>query len=151
MASSAGGASSAGKKDSYVRADKIDLESLDIQLEKQLAKTWEKHKGKSQQGPREDWEIDLAKLDIRHVIARGTYGTVYRGTYDGQDVAGILYGFLLCSSLLYSVSVLWFTSISCFHFPVGTPMIFLPGQGGVKINACIISWLNEACIHDLVT
>jgi len=71
-----------------VRADKIDLESLDIQLEKQLAKTWEKHKGSYNQGPREDWEIDLAKLEIRYVIAQGTYGTVYRGTYDGQDVAG---------------------------------------------------------------
>uniref|UniRef100_A0A0A9E1M3 non-specific serine/threonine protein kinase n=1 Tax=Arundo donax TaxID=35708 RepID=A0A0A9E1M3_ARUDO len=88
MASSAGGggASAAAKKESYVRADKIDLGSLDIQLEKQLAKTWEKHKGKNQ-GPREDWEIDLAKLEIRHVIAQGTYGTVYRGTYDGQEVA----------------------------------------------------------------
>lgn len=92
MASSAGdGASAAAKNDSYVRADKIDLESLDIQLEKQLAKTWEKHKGKSIQGPREDWEIDLAKLEIRYVIAQGTYGTVYRGTYDGQDVAGTLF------------------------------------------------------------
>ncbi|PQQ16929.1 Serine/threonine-protein kinase STY8 [Prunus yedoensis var. nudiflora] len=35
----------------------------------------------------EEWEIDLSKLDIRHVIAHGTYGTVYRGAYDGQDVA----------------------------------------------------------------
>jgi hypothetical protein len=90
MASSGGGASSAAaaKNESYVRADTIDLESLDIQLEKQLAKTWEKHKGSYNQGPREDWEIDLAKLEIRYVIAQGTYGTVYRGTYDGQDVAG---------------------------------------------------------------
>jgi len=90
MASSGGGGASAAaaKNEAYVRADKIDLESLDLQLEKQLAKTWEKHKGKSVQGPREDWEIDLAKLEIRYVIAQGTYGTVYRGTYDGQDVAG---------------------------------------------------------------
>ncbi|CAL5324562.1 unnamed protein product [Camellia sinensis] len=36
---------------------------------------------------REEWEIDLAKLDIKNAIAHGTYGTVYRGTYDGQDVA----------------------------------------------------------------
>ncbi|CAN6556136.1 unnamed protein product [Malus baccata var. baccata] len=35
----------------------------------------------------EEWEIDLAKLDIRNVIAHGTYGTVYRGAYDSQDVA----------------------------------------------------------------
>ncbi|CAN6561268.1 unnamed protein product [Malus baccata var. baccata] len=36
----------------------------------------------------EEWEIDLAKLDIRHVIAHGMYGTVYHCAYDGQDVAG---------------------------------------------------------------
>ncbi|EAZ27891.1 hypothetical protein OsJ_11846 [Oryza sativa Japonica Group] len=70
----------------YVRADKIDLTSLDIQLEKQLTKTWGKANLKAH-GPKEDWEIDLAKLEIRYVIAQGTYGTVYRGTYDGQDVA----------------------------------------------------------------
>ncbi|VAI21554.1 unnamed protein product [Triticum turgidum subsp. durum] len=72
----------------YVRADKIDLTSLDIQLEQQLNKKWGKTNIKSQ-GPKADWEIDLAKLEIRHVIAQGTYGTVYRGTYDGQQVAGI--------------------------------------------------------------
>lgn len=71
----------------YVRADKIDLTSLDIQLEQQLNKKWSKTNIKSQ-GPKADWEIDLAKLEIRHVIAQGTYGTVYRGTYDGQQVAG---------------------------------------------------------------
>uniref|UniRef100_A0A453LR90 Protein kinase domain-containing protein n=2 Tax=Aegilops tauschii subsp. strangulata TaxID=200361 RepID=A0A453LR90_AEGTS len=70
----------------YVRADKIDLTSLDIQLEQQLNKKWGKTNIKSQ-GPKADWEIDLAKLEIRHVIAQGTYGTVYRGTYDGQQVA----------------------------------------------------------------
>jgi len=78
---------SLGSNDTYVRADKIDLTSLDIQLEKQLTKTWGKANLKSQ-GPKEEREIDLAKLEIRHVIAQGTYGTVYRGTYDGQDVAG---------------------------------------------------------------
>jgi len=77
---------SLGSNDTYVRADKIDLTSLDIQLENQLTKTWGKANLKSQ-GPKEEWEIDLAKLEIRYVIAQGTYGTVYRGTYDGQDVA----------------------------------------------------------------
>jgi hypothetical protein len=74
--------------DAYVRADKIDLTSLDIQLEQRLTKKWGKADLKSQ-GPKADWEIDLAKLEIRYVIAQGTYGTVYRGTYDGQEVAGI--------------------------------------------------------------
>lgn len=69
-----------------MRADKIDLTSLDIQLEQQLNKKWSKSNIKSL-GPKADWEIDLAKLEIRHVIAQGTYGTVYRGTYDGQQVA----------------------------------------------------------------
>jgi hypothetical protein len=120
MASSAGGAS---KKDSYVRADKIDLESLDLQLGKQLAKTWEKRTGRSQ-GPREVWEIDLAKLDIRYVIAQGTYGTVYRGTYDGQDVAGILLSeSLFCSShtVCSASGLLAFCGLS---FPVPSIMVF---------------------------
>ncbi|CAN6462830.1 unnamed protein product [Victoria cruziana] len=44
-------------------------------------------KDKEAQGPKAEWEIDLSKLDVKSVIAHGTYGTVYRGVYDGQDVA----------------------------------------------------------------
>ncbi|XP_072978582.1 serine/threonine-protein kinase 54-like [Typha angustifolia] len=73
-------------KDMYVRADKIDLKSLDIQLEKTFSKVWIKEKSASQKLNLE-WEIDLSKLDMRYVVAKGTFGTVYRGTYDGQDVA----------------------------------------------------------------
>ncbi|WOK95631.1 serine/threonine-protein kinase HT1 [Canna indica] len=72
--------------DMYFRADKIDLRSLDIQLEKTLSKIWLKERSTSKK-PKEEWEIDLSKLEIRYVIAQGTYGTVYRGTYDCQDVA----------------------------------------------------------------
>uniref|UniRef100_A0A803NEE8 non-specific serine/threonine protein kinase n=1 Tax=Chenopodium quinoa TaxID=63459 RepID=A0A803NEE8_CHEQI len=36
---------------------------------------------------RAEWEIDPSKLLIKSVIARGTFGTVHRGVYDGQDVA----------------------------------------------------------------
>lgn len=80
--------SSFGSKDMFFRADKIDLKSLDVQLENQLNKVWNKGKGTSNERPKEEWEIDLSKLEIRYEVARGTYGTVYRGTYDGQDVAG---------------------------------------------------------------
>lgn len=101
MADSSGGGGASKLKqsrsfdgnDAYIRADKIDLTTLDIQLEKHYTKGWTKDKaasgGGAPQGPREDWEIDPLKLEIRYVIAHGTYGTVYRGTYDGRDVAGI--------------------------------------------------------------
>ncbi|KAJ0982499.1 hypothetical protein J5N97_010754 [Dioscorea zingiberensis] len=70
----------------FFRADKIDLKSLDIQLEKKLNKVWSDKSGSARR-PKEEWEIDVAKLDVRYVLARGTYGTVYRGSYDGQEVA----------------------------------------------------------------
>ncbi|OMO85637.1 hypothetical protein COLO4_21530 [Corchorus olitorius] len=72
-------------KDMIFRADKIDLKSLDVQLEKHLSRVFSR--SIENQRPKEEWEIDLAKLDLRHVIAHGTYGTVYRATYDSQDVA----------------------------------------------------------------
>lgn len=84
---------SLSNKDTLVRADQIDLKNFDMQLEKQLTRggfsvsrlrEGEAHVKEEE----EEWEIDLAKLDIRNVIAHGTYGTVYRGVYDGLDVAG---------------------------------------------------------------
>ncbi|XP_072951492.1 serine/threonine-protein kinase 52-like [Typha angustifolia] len=80
------GQGSFNSKDMFLRADKIDLKSLDIQLEKKLSKAWSKDNGGVKR-PKEEWEIDLSMLDIRYVVAQGTYGTVFRGTYDGQDVA----------------------------------------------------------------
>ncbi|XP_028781742.1 serine/threonine-protein kinase STY13 [Neltuma alba] len=98
--------------DGFVRADQIDLKSIDEQLERHLNKalTLEKHKTKDEDVPptnigvtsikslsggggatfkrqRQEWEIDPSKLIIKSVIARGTFGTVHRGIYDGQDVA----------------------------------------------------------------
>jgi len=70
-----------------VRADQIDLSSLDIQLDGLFARLPKKALDTGR--PREDWEIDLSKLELKHVVAHGTYGTVYRGTYEDQDVAGV--------------------------------------------------------------
>ncbi|KAH7653256.1 Dual-specificity kinase protein [Dioscorea alata] len=72
----------------FFRADQIDLKKLDIQLEKTLSRVWTMSRTNTiSPKPKEEWEIDLAKLDIRYVVAKGTYGTVYRGNYDGKDVA----------------------------------------------------------------
>ncbi|KAJ9154279.1 hypothetical protein P3X46_027632 [Hevea brasiliensis] len=79
------GTGSVSSKDMIFRADKIDLKSLDVQLEKHLSRAWSMNI--ETQRPKEEWEIDLSKLDIRNVIAHGTYGTVYRGIYDNRDVA----------------------------------------------------------------
>ncbi|KAJ0049175.1 hypothetical protein Pint_15420 [Pistacia integerrima] len=93
--------------DGFVRADQIDLKSLDEQLERHLnrALTMEKTKKRNsddnilitaaatatpntfKKQQRQDWEIDPTKLIIKSVIARGTFGTVHRGIYDGHDVA----------------------------------------------------------------
>ncbi|KAK8939550.1 Serine/threonine-protein kinase HT1 [Platanthera guangdongensis] len=96
-----------GGEGPFVRADKIDLKSLDEQLERHLNRPWTKEKNEETEygknglrgfapggssssvgeKSREEWEIDISKLVIKGVIARGTFGTVHRGVYDGQDVA----------------------------------------------------------------
>ncbi|KAJ9163732.1 hypothetical protein P3X46_023367 [Hevea brasiliensis] len=97
--------------DGFVRADQIDLKSLDEQLERHLNKVRAMDKNKKPDDghlssvaaaatadstktiaptfrkDRQAWEIDPSKLIIKTVIARGTFGTVHRGIYDGQDVA----------------------------------------------------------------
>ncbi|CAL0306821.1 unnamed protein product [Lupinus luteus] len=102
--------------DGFVRADQIDLKSIDEQLERHLNRvlTMEKkkhikeddgnhvhiHSGSASNSPiaatkfrspfkkqRQEWEIDPSKLIIKSVIARGTFGTVHRSIYDTQDVA----------------------------------------------------------------
>lgn len=90
------GMGSISDKEIYFRADKIDFKSWDVQLEKHLSRAWSRDR--EVQKIKEEWEVDLGKLDIRHVIAYGTYGTVYRGNYDGQDVAG---------NAIYSVASFW--------------------------------------------
>lgn len=78
-------------EEGFVRADQIDLKSLDEQLERHLSRAWTMEKQKEQlsrAAAREEWEIDPSKLVIKTVIGRGTFGTVHRGIYDGIDVAG---------------------------------------------------------------
>ncbi|XP_058188273.1 serine/threonine-protein kinase STY13-like [Rhododendron vialii] len=96
----------------FVRADQIDLKSIDEQLQRHLSRAWTMEKNKKQQQhggggeeeeeeehhrrrhrnvrrptTRQEWEIDPSKLIIKSVIARGSFGTVHRGFYDGLDVA----------------------------------------------------------------
>lgn len=92
-------ASAGGGEVGFVRADRIDLKSLDEQLQRHLSRAWTMEKQKSNKGEagenykdreipiKHAWEIDPSKLIIKTVIARGTFGTVHRGIYDGQDVA----------------------------------------------------------------
>ncbi|CAN1280010.1 Serine/threonine-protein kinase STY13 [Linum perenne] len=86
MNSKVAGTGSVSSKDMIFRADRIDLKSLDVQLEKHLSRVWSRSTPDKAR-PKEEWEIDLSKLDIKNQIARGTYGIVYKGTYDNQTVA----------------------------------------------------------------
>lgn len=89
----------------FLRADMIDFKSWDVQLDKHLSRACSRNNDEAQSKPEEEWEkpeeweIDLAKLDIKNVIAHGTYGTVYKGLYDGQHVAGNIFDIFILLSL----------------------------------------------------
>ncbi|GAU15561.1 hypothetical protein TSUD_45980 [Trifolium subterraneum] len=87
------GSGNQSSKDMIFRADMIDLKSLDAELERHLTRVLSRNAEKNRR--KEEWEIDLAKLEIRYVVANGAYGTVYRGTYDNQDVAVSLQSLIL--------------------------------------------------------
>ncbi|KAL1812321.1 hypothetical protein DCAR_0624534 [Daucus carota subsp. sativus] len=101
-----------GGQGGFVRADQIDLKSLDEQLQRHLSRAWTMEKNANnassngttttttstnnnnnnfkkteQAATKQEWEIDPSKLIIKSVIARGTFGIVHRGVYDGLDVA----------------------------------------------------------------
>nr|XP_043636353.1 serine/threonine-protein kinase STY13-like [Erigeron canadensis]XP_043636354.1 serine/threonine-protein kinase STY13-like [Erigeron canadensis] len=77
------GSSTSKSQESFGGEDKIDLEKLIMELDKQVLKYFP-----NRSEYKEDWEIDLEKLEIKDVIDHGTYGTLYtHGVYDGQDVA----------------------------------------------------------------
>ncbi|XP_059448205.1 serine/threonine-protein kinase STY13-like [Corylus avellana] len=76
----------------YVRAaDMIDIKRLDEQLDKHINRLWamenDQKGNKLRVTAREDWEIDPDKLLIKQPIARGAFGTVHRGLYNGKDIA----------------------------------------------------------------
>ena len=98
-----------GVKHVAVRADQVDLSDLDSELNKILSLTRETAPREVKEGgaehveggvpkllplvsfnssTRQPWEIDMKSLVIREKIAQGTYGTVHRGSYNTQDVAG---------------------------------------------------------------
>ncbi|KAK7280088.1 hypothetical protein RJT34_25150 [Clitoria ternatea] len=72
-------------KNMIFRGDMYDLKSLDVELEKYVSNSFSKSIEAKMH--KEEWEIDLSKLRILFLVANGAYGTVYKGTYDGQDVA----------------------------------------------------------------
>ncbi|XP_047050648.1 serine/threonine-protein kinase STY13-like [Lolium rigidum] len=72
----------------YLRADMFDLDSLDVEVDKKtmaklLATEKQRDRGDEEMEP---WEIDLAKLEVHELISPGTFGSVYRATYDGNVV-----------------------------------------------------------------
>ncbi|KAJ3679567.1 hypothetical protein LUZ60_017578 [Juncus effusus] len=75
----------------FTQADTLDMKNIDKQLEMKLSKVFIKEIGTSfsmkTEHKKEEWEIEVQKLDIRYVIAKGIYGTVFRRNYDTNDVA----------------------------------------------------------------
>lgn len=86
------GSRSAGEGQ-YTRADTLDFSKWDLHMGQSSA-TKAPAPAPAPAPAMQEWEIDLSKLDMKHVLAHGTYGTVYRGVYAGQQVAGPCY---LCS------------------------------------------------------
>ncbi|KAH0865612.1 hypothetical protein HID58_082823 [Brassica napus] len=72
----------------YFRADTLDFSKWDLHMGHTSSSSSTTAKSStSTKAPMHEWEIDLSKLDMKHVLAHGTYGTVYRGVYAGQQVA----------------------------------------------------------------
>jgi serine/threonine protein kinase len=67
--------------------NKIDIKSLDDQLQKLLEKVRIIEEKKKEKETVYEWEIDPEKLVLEKAFAHGTFATVYRGLYNGQEVA----------------------------------------------------------------
>lgn len=80
------------KKTSMVRADLVNLAEIDNALERHLNRVHSRPAPSTETptaspGPAEEWEINPREITLKNIIARGTFGTVHKGVYKGQDVA----------------------------------------------------------------
>ncbi|KAK4725046.1 hypothetical protein R3W88_027825 [Solanum pinnatisectum] len=71
---------------------KIDLRRMDEQRERHLFSnnngcTEETNKLELIMTKKQEWELDPTKLKVNNIIAKGAYGSVYKGVYDGKQVA----------------------------------------------------------------
>ncbi|KAK4721268.1 hypothetical protein R3W88_011501 [Solanum pinnatisectum] len=71
---------------------KTDLKRMDEQLERHLDKLFSKGCDESKKlevTKKQEWELDPTKLkvNVNNLIAEGAYGSVYKGVYNGQQVA----------------------------------------------------------------
>ncbi|CAN8280357.1 unnamed protein product [Cochlearia groenlandica] len=84
------GSRSAGEGQ-YFRADTLDFSKWDLHMGQTTTNVANSSGSTISPAPpapaMQEWEIDLSKLEMKPVIAHGTYGTVYRGVYAGQQVA----------------------------------------------------------------
>ncbi|GJP42484.1 hypothetical protein CLOM_g2039 [Closterium sp. NIES-68] len=98
-----------GKVVHMARADLVNLADLDRALDRALSRREKPAAAPQAAGPagegggsdadklghgpqaegseRPAWEIDVKNVVLRKLIANGTFGTVYRGTFQGKDVA----------------------------------------------------------------
>nr|XP_009589903.1 serine/threonine-protein kinase STY13-like [Nicotiana tomentosiformis] len=75
-----------------IRAE-IDLRRMDEQLQKHLDRVFsnpkccESEEPKVQVIKKEEWEFDCKNIKVESLIGQGAYGSVYKGVYNGKEVA----------------------------------------------------------------
>lgn len=78
-------------KDPTKKKGKFDIRELDRGLEKLNQKVVKKDVGSSSDVPRQyaerPWEVEPSTLKVGRLLGNGTYGRVYKGTYQGKKVA----------------------------------------------------------------